>query len=218
MTKHNSIKFTKQISNEFSREQNVSTWKYRKCNMLSNNTKSIIRMKWLRKLCCLYVQELQRKQRSIPDYLYVRGTPDNVFYDYFDDDYNYINQEDVDNSSQNEMLEKLHHGGIKHEEDKHILAGQKPINKNNISDKQDIQEISTVVQTSLVSIEFIIKSWMLIIMHYYSLRPIIFIFNWNFAESKVESIFGTICSNWRTWFWIHIFPSRSSPPKNSNWT
>ena len=98
-----------------------------------------------------FLQELERGKRSYPDYLYVRGVS-NLYYDNYDDEYNYIDEKDVVESSQNDLLKDLNHIGIEHEDEKGIQATKKLVHKNDISQRQDFQTITGTVTNSLVSL------------------------------------------------------------------
>ena len=98
-----------------------------------------------------FLQELEREKRSASDYLYVRGAS-NLYYDNYDDEYNYIDENDVVESSQNGLLKDLNHIGIKNEDEKDIQVTKKPVHKNDISQRQDFQTITGGVTNLLVSL------------------------------------------------------------------
>ena len=102
-------------------------------------------------ILCNVFQEIERGKRSVPDYLYVRGAS-NLLYDNYDDEYSYIDENDVVQSSQNELLKDLNHIGMKYEDKEDIPESKKPVHKNDISQRQDFDTITGVVKNSLVSL------------------------------------------------------------------
>ena len=76
----------------------------------------------------------------------------NLYYDNYDDEYNYIDENDVVESSQNELLKDLKHIVIKDQDEKDIQVTKKPVHENDISQRQDFQTITGAVTNSLVSL------------------------------------------------------------------